>query len=102
MLLWSFILNSRFLMHSSATSPHFSMPWLRSVTDPQIVVWAHAWPPGIVVQWMNYQEIELWLGAALAAEYTCVATETTMTELPGRPGFWERRWKVSWMNMMAG
>ena len=77
------------------------MPWLRCVTDPQVRVWALASTPGIVVRWLNYHELERWLGVALAAEYVWVATETTMTPMPGFPGLWEQRWKVS-CKMMAG
>ena len=45
------------------------------MTDPQIGVWALASTPGIVVRWMNYHELERWLGVALAAEYVWVPTE---------------------------
>jgi hypothetical protein len=64
-------------------------------------MWGPASTPGLVVEWLNYQELEKWLGPALAAEYVWVAPETTMTPVLGFQGLWEQRWKV-YLKMMAG
>jgi hypothetical protein len=59
------------------------MPWLRSISDPSLWVWAPVSTSDIVIRWLNLQELNQWLGDAFAWEYIHWATDVRMMKVRG-------------------